>query len=116
MTQHPPAITGYDIDVVQRLPDGTEVSVPSRDFYNHHYILGLRSTLYRPPASMEEGQGGDGDEEMKAEQRQHARAHDHAPPSEEADGRQQRFPLPSPAEGRGAGPTLLRGQETDGCV
>ena len=106
--------------MVQRQPDGTEVSVPSQDFYCHHYILGLRSALYRPPAGMEEGQGGDGGEaEMEAEQRQHARAHDRAPPSEEEveEGatreRQHRFPLPSPGGGRRAGPSLLRGQESE---
>jgi len=47
--------------------------------YNHHYILGLRSSLYHPPAGMAEGEG----DEMEAERRQHARVHDHAPPSED---------------------------------
>jgi hypothetical protein len=108
------AITGYDIDVVQRLPDGREVSVPSRDYYCHHYILGLRSALYRPPAGMEEGEG----DEAESERRQHARAHDHAPPppkeaEAEVEQRQRqhhRFPLPSSGRGE-ASPTLLRGKE-----
>ena len=62
------AVTGLEVDVVQvDAATGAERSVPSEDFYNHHYILGLRSALYvHPPegeneekqlqqASMEEG-------------------------------------------------------------
>ena len=106
--------------------------MPSHDMYNHHYILGLRSSLYHPPAGMAEGEG----DEMEAERRQHARVHDHAPPSVDAQPQHQqqsqqsqqqlqqsqhqqqqqqqqqhRFPLPSSGGGRDAGSTLLRGQE-----
>ncbi|TFJ80839.1 hypothetical protein NSK_007839 [Nannochloropsis salina CCMP1776] len=46
------AVTGLEVDVVQVDPNtGLERSVPRADFYNHHYILGLRSALYIPPSA-----------------------------------------------------------------
>jgi len=44
------AVTGLEVDVVQiDAATGTERSVPTEDFYNHHYILGLHSSLYVHP-------------------------------------------------------------------
>ena len=42
------ALTGYEVDAVRQLPDGSEQSVPLTDAYNHHhnaYIYSSKATL-----------------------------------------------------------------------
>eukprot|EP00294_Goniomonas_avonlea_P005205 CAMPEP_0114558124 /NCGR_PEP_ID=MMETSP0114-20121206/10203_1 /TAXON_ID=31324 /ORGANISM="Goniomonas sp, Strain m" /LENGTH=847 /DNA_ID=CAMNT_0001743471 /DNA_START=21 /DNA_END=2564 /DNA_ORIENTATION=- len=36
------SFTGFEVDIIRKLPNGTDVSVPSFEHYNHHYCATIR--------------------------------------------------------------------------